>query len=352
MVANANGGLDDARVKDLLNQGFSFGLIKALQSNKECFHYRIWIVDNSGSMAIGDGRTFALTSKGKIEARYVTRWEEIQETVLYHAELAGTLGMTTNFRLLNPVNNEPDEFTVFANGHEGVNQELRRGRNVINRAKPTGVTPLTAHILHIEQQIQDIADSLRERGQRITVVLATDGLPTDEEGGESEEVFQDFIAALRMLEGLPVWVVIRLCTNEKKVTEFYNQIDEVLEFNLEVLDDYLDEAKEVHKHNKWLNYALPMHRCRELGYHDRLFDLLDERKLGIDELRGFFSLLFGTEQHRIPDPTVEWKAFMQFVQDSLEREKVQWDPMRKKSLPWVNVKLLNKIYGNGTCSVM
>jgi len=71
-----------------------------------------------------------------------------------------------------------------------------------------------------------------------------------------------------MLEGLPVWVVIRLCTNEKKVTEFYNQIDEVLEFNLEVLDDYLDEAKEVYKFNKWLNYALPMHRCRELGYHD------------------------------------------------------------------------------------
>lgn len=78
----------------------------------------------------------------------------------------------------------------------------------------------------------------------------------------------------------------------------------------------------------------------------------DERKLGIDELRGFFSLLFGTEQHRIPDPTVEWKAFLQFVQESLEREKVQWDPMRKKSLPWVNVKLLNKIYGKGTCSVM
>jgi hypothetical protein len=96
--------------------------------------------------------------------------------------------------------------------------------------------------------------------------------------------------------------VIRLCTNEKRVTEFYNQIDEVLEFNLEVLDDYLDEAKEVNKFNKWLNYALPMRkslslqwrillcmktansfgaprvgypdRCREFGYHNRLFDLL------------------------------------------------------------------------------
>lgn len=40
-------------------------------------------------------------------------------------------------------------------------------------------------------------------------MLATDGLPTDVEGNESEEVFQDFIEALRMLEGLPVWVVIR-----------------------------------------------------------------------------------------------------------------------------------------------
>ena len=49
---------------------------------------------------------------------------------------------------------------------------------------------------------------------------------------------------------------------------------QVLEFNLEVLDDFLAEAKEVNRYNRWLNYALPMHRCRELGYHDRLFDLL------------------------------------------------------------------------------
>lgn len=121
-------------------------------------------------MAIGDGRTFALTSRGRIEARYVTRWEEIQETVLYHAELAGTLGMTTSFRLLNPVNNEPDEFCVFNDGPAGVNQELRLGRNVINRAKPTGVTPLTRHILDIEQKIQRLADGLRERGQRVSVL--------------------------------------------------------------------------------------------------------------------------------------------------------------------------------------
>jgi hypothetical protein len=74
--------------------------------------------------------------------------------------------------------------------------------------------------------------------------------------------------------------------------------------------------------------------------------------LGQDELRSFFSLLFGTPLQNIPDPTVEWKAFMQYVQESLKHEKEQWDPIKKKFAPWVNVKLLNKIYGKGACNVM
>lgn len=28
--------------------------------------------------------------------------------------------------------------------------------------------------------------------------------------------------------------------------------------------------------NPWLDYALPLHRLRETGYHDRVFDMLDE----------------------------------------------------------------------------
>ena len=78
----------------------------------------------------------------------------------------------------------------------------------------------------------------------------------------------------------------------------------------------------------------------------------DERKLAKDELRSFFSLLFGTELEQIPDPTVEWKAFVPSVADSLKREKEQWDPIKKKFAPWVNVKMLSKIYGNGACSIM
>lgn len=63
-------------------------------------------------------------------------------------------------------------------------------------------------------------------------------------------------------------------------------------------------------------------------------------------------MLFGTEKQDIPDPTVEWKAFMQYVQESLKDEKEQWDPIKKKFVPWVNVKLLHKTYGKGACTIM
>lgn len=59
-----------------------------------------------------------------------------------------------------------------------------------------------------------------------------------------------------------VWVVIRLCTDEQPVVDFYNALDSVLELPLEVLDDHLNEAKECHQFNSWLNYALPLHRCK------------------------------------------------------------------------------------------
>jgi hypothetical protein len=186
----------------------------------------------------------------------------------------------------------------------------------------------------------------------VAVILATDGLPTDDQGYGSDEITQQFIKALRSLEGLPIWLVIRLCTDEANVTEFYNQLDGMLELSLEVLDDFWGESKEVQTHNPWLNYALPMHRCRELGYHDRLFDLVDERPLTKGELRDFCVLLFGVEVESVPDPVVEWKEFLLFVQDRLTQELPQWNPLKKKVKPWISVKKLNKIYGGSGCATM
>jgi hypothetical protein len=185
----------------------------------------------------------------------------------------------------------------------------------------------------------------------VAVVLATDGLPTDDQGYGGEDITQEFIKALRALEGLPIWLVIRLCTDEENVTDFYNKLDGMLELSLEVLDDFLGESREVRRYNPWLNYALPMHRCRELGYHDRLFDLIDERQLTKGELRDFCSLLFGTELDSIPDPVVDWKAFTAYVQERLAHEEPQWSPLSKKEKPWISVKKLNKLYSGSSCAI-
>ena len=58
-------------------------------------------------------------------------------------------------------------------------------------------------------------------------VIATDGESTD----------GDLADAMKPLEDLPVWVVIRLCTDEDSVVEYWNNIDSQLELDMDVLDD-------------------------------------------------------------------------------------------------------------------
>eukprot|EP00980_Cylindrotheca_fusiformis_P022116 scaffold8999_cov73-Cylindrotheca_fusiformis.AAC.1 len=114
-----------------------------------------------------------------------------------------------------------------------------------------------------------MAPTLRQLGRKVVIVIATDGLPTDERGYGGSNHNQEFVDALRMLEGLPVWVVVRLCTDDEDVVNFYNELDGQLELSIEVLDDFTGEAVEVTTENPWLNYTLPLHRLREFGFHDR-----------------------------------------------------------------------------------
>ena len=66
-------------------------------------------------------------------------------------------------------------------------------------------------------------------------MICTDGESTD----------GDLTEAMRPLQNLPVLVVIRLCTDEDKIVEYWNGIDEKLEVDIDVLDDIYSEAKEV-----------------------------------------------------------------------------------------------------------
>ena len=52
---------------------------------------------------------------------------------------------------------------------------------------------------------------------------------------------------MRQLEKLPVWVVVRLCTDEDKMVNYWNNVDCEVELNMDVIDDHLGEAKEIYK---------------------------------------------------------------------------------------------------------
>ena len=220
----------------------------------------------------------------------------------------------------------------------------------MRETNPGGCTPLTAHITEIHRKVVEMTPELRRTGTRVVIVIATDGLPTDEmaQGGAYEK--KRFVDALKLLEGLPVWVVIRLCTDEEEVVDFYNNLDEQLELSLEVLDDFCGEALEVYGHNPWLNYTLPLHRCREMGYHHRVFDLIDERALTKTELRDFFEILFG-DLDGLPDPSIDWMGFSHEIERLVRKESPQWNPVKKVVSPLIDMNRLNRKYGGaGECA--
>lgn len=351
-----NSSLSEQQIKRLMEQGYSRGLAKSLEDSKKAFSHHFWIVDNSGSMQKCDGHRMAATkNRNTIKMIPCSRWEEMQEIVEYHVQLAGLLETPTRFRLLNDPGAAvgSQQFSV-AEDPASIPQDMQEAMRIIRRARPGGCTPLTSHILEIHAEVSAMAPTLRANGQRVPIQIATDGLPSDFQGYSGKRHQEEFVQALRTLEGLPVWVVIRLCTDEEDVVEFYNELDNQLELSMEVLDDFCGEAQEVYEHNPWLNYALPIQRMREMGFHDRVFDMLDERALSKSELRDFFCLLFGYENmDGMADPNVEWGAFCKDVERLLRKEEQQWDPIKKRMRPWVDTSTLNYMYGDCSgCTIL
>ena len=60
--------------------------------------------------------------------------------------------------------------------------------------------------------------TLRANSQRVTLVIATDGKSSD----------GDIAAAMAPLQYLPVHVVIRLCTDEETIVDYWNNLEKSL----------------------------------------------------------------------------------------------------------------------------
>ncbi|KAL7536806.1 hypothetical protein ACHAXR_007410, partial [Thalassiosira sp. AJA248-18] len=116
-------------------------------------------------------------------------------------------------------------------------------------------------------------------------------------------------------------------------------------------------AMEVYLYNPWLTYSIGLHRLREAGLAPDVLGDLDERPLTLDEIHQLCLLLFGGEDGSVhlPLPPYQPTASAQLKRDSwvehwipfiialeglVEKEKLQWNPIKKKMTPWVNVNKL------------
>ncbi len=261
----------------LSNHHWPKGLQDNFIRNLDKIPYRFFICDDSGSMSTSDGHRIVASGQ---TTKYVTctRWKELTTALTFHADVARLANATTEFRFLNltstpiiigdPTN--PD-------GSEKNYQTLLR----MFYDSPSGGTPLCHHIRQVITKITQMAPTLRARGQKACVMIATDGESSD----------GDIAAAMQPLKSLPCWVVVRLCTDQDSIVEYWNGVDSVLELDMDVLDDLKGEAEEVEEQNPWLTYAEPLHRIREFGIPLKELDLLDESKLTLDQFANFVSFL-------------------------------------------------------------
>lgn len=202
--------------------GFPRGLSKELLTSTKEFPVRFWVVDNSGSMNMNDG-TRLVTTGGTLQSVKSSRWNELCDTLVSIAQMAATLGARTDFHLLNRTTHG-QHFSIADAGITPMRQvgevlDVGSFKRRVAAISPSGGTPLTEAVMQIVSLVEPAESKLRASGQRAVVVLATDGMPNDK---------RSFLEALRALQRLPVWLVVRLCTDDESVIEYWNELDQQL----------------------------------------------------------------------------------------------------------------------------
>lgn len=301
--------------------------------------YRYYLIDNSKSMSIKDGSY--LNGHRFVKC---TRWDELTDSMRFHIELSRVARIPTEFRLLNclaPI--------VIGSGCDNSSIAEAQEREAIwytcllkaLQNLPLGETPLCKHINEIIEKIKAMNPMLVHTGQRVSVVIFTDGESSD---GDLNE-------ALKPLKSLNVDILIRLCTDDAATLEYWNKIDADLELRIDILDDLKKECYEIMRSNPWLNYCQELQRFRESGVFLQEFDYLDEGKMSVEQMRKFISVIINNPDLNHPD--IDWDKFMSDVKYGVRALPDMYNPKYSRMMKIVDTKGLKRMYKPGIrCKIM
>ena len=324
--------------------GFPRGLYAALERSVSTeFPVRFVVVDNSGSMNSGDGTRIISLADGRSMVQRCTRWQELGDEVMRLGALSEHLGARTDFHLLTPIQGRSGDtvtperqfLTLASSWRDAVNVSCAGGKcnleelGEVMAGSPGWSTPLTEAVDQIRKQIAPVASRLRKHGKRAVVIIATDGVPDNP---------HTFVQSMQHLQSLPVHLIVRLCTDQSVVVDYWSQLDKQLEAPLDQLDDVRGEAREMGWHNSWLTAGQPLHLARTFGLRHPLFDLIDERRLLPSEVKAFCELILGCKP--LPEPEIDRQAFLEALKPAIADAGEIFDPRSGKMKPWVDVPAL------------
>ena len=156
-----------------------------------------------------------------IDSGHKTRWGELKEVVKICIKIAtifDTDGIDIHFLNRNCLKNVKSY------------EEAKHYLNII----PCGRTPLT-------KCTRDLLDIHRDNPKEVLLVIATDGVPTDNYGYPNLENFKQVI---RNKNHNKFYVSFLACSDQELDIGYLNTLDVEIP-NVDVLDDYISERKEV-----------------------------------------------------------------------------------------------------------
>ncbi|CAF1486739.1 unnamed protein product, partial [Rotaria sordida] len=142
---------------------------------------------------------------------------------------------------------------------------------------PNGATPI-ARVLR--QVLQDKKQEIQKR--KLLIVIATDGIPTDDNGQPNVPDFHQVLARERIpIDRVPV--TIMACTDDEKCMSYLNDWDKIIP-NLDLIDSYKNEKEEILAvQGKSFPFSFGDYVVKILmGGVDSWFDMLDEQKVSVD----------------------------------------------------------------------
>jgi hypothetical protein len=324
-----------------LLHGFPRGLaFNAARKSRSFLPLRLWLVDNHFGTCQGD---------------------ELRDCLDHHISIAETMEVSSVFCLLNSMQ-EIGEFSVSpltenapfsllnttsptvsgttAPIHDDTRHEMHQMIQLAARGDPTRAIPWAMLLQDAARQIERADTQLNFHQQTIVVCLVCDVF----------DVTDDIASELFLLQHLPITFIVRLVgTTGREAQTILDLRDKFhslgLRRSVRVLGDWRSHQILVRRANPWLNYAIPLHRCQEMGLQSRTVGLLEERLLNHNELREFLVLLFGRHvMLEAPDAMSEWPAFMRYIKFVNESANKDSDGFTKSTEPWLDIAELDRLY--------